>query len=115
MEVAATGHVLFGLNPLWVSTALLIATYAAIMSEKLNRAIVALLGAGLMITLGLLNQEQAVEGIDFNTLALLTGMMLIVAIARRSGIFQYVAIISAKAARASPAGVEIVSIMVDAI
>ena len=105
MEVAATGHVLFGLNPLWVSTALLIATYAAIMSEKLNRAIVALLGAGLMITLGLLNQEQAVEGIDFNTLALLTGMMLIVAIARRSGIFQYVAIISAKAARASPAGI----------
>jgi Na+/H+ antiporter NhaD/arsenite permease-like protein len=105
MEDAATGHVLFGLDPLWTSTALLIATYLAIMSEKLNRAIVALLGAGLMITLGLLNQEQAVEGIDFNTLALLTGMMLIVAIARRSGIFQYVAIISAKAARASPAGI----------
>jgi Na+/H+ antiporter NhaD/arsenite permease-like protein len=105
MEEAATGHVLFGLDPLWVSTALLIATYATIMTEKLNRAIVALVGAGLMISLGFLNQEQAVEGIDFNTLALLTGMMLIVAIARRSGIFQYVAIVSAKAARASPAGI----------
>lgn len=105
MEEAATGHALFGLDPLWVSTFLLIATYAAIMSEKLNRAIVALLGAGLMITLGLLNQEQAVAGIDFNTLALLTGMMLIVAIARRSGVFQFVAIISAKAARANPAGI----------
>jgi Na+/H+ antiporter NhaD/arsenite permease-like protein len=105
MEVAATGHVLFGLDPLWVSTALLIVTYATIMTEKLNRAIVALVGAGLMISLGILNQEQAVEGIDFNTLALLTGMMLIVAIARRSGIFQYVAIVSAKAARASPAGI----------
>jgi Na+/H+ antiporter NhaD/arsenite permease-like protein len=105
MEEAATGHVLFGLDPLWVSTALLIATYATIMTEKLNRAIVALVGAGLMISLGLLNQEQAVEGIDFNTLALLTGMMLIVAIARRSGIFQYVAIVSAKAARASPGGI----------
>jgi Na+/H+ antiporter NhaD/arsenite permease-like protein len=105
MEEAATGHVLFGLDPLWVSTALLIATYAAIMTEKLNRAIVALLGAGLMISLGILNQEQAVEGIDFNTLALLTGMMLIVAIARRSGIFQFVAIVSAKAAKASPAGI----------
>ncbi len=93
---------MFGLDPLWVSTALLIATYATIMTEKLNRAIVALVGAGLMISLGILNQEQAVEGIDFNTLALLTGMMLIVAIARRSGIFQYVAIVSAKAARASP-------------
>ena len=105
MEAPATGHVLFGLDPLWVATALLIATYAAIMSERLNRAIVALLGAGLMITLGLLNQEQAVAGIDFNTLALLTGMMLIVAIARRSGVFQYVAIVSAKAAKASPAGI----------
>ena len=105
MEEVAPGHVLFGLDPLWVSTALLIVTYAAIMTEKLNRAIVALVGAGLMISLGLLNQEQAVAGIDFNTLALLTGMMLIVAIARRSGIFQYVALVSAKAARANPAGI----------
>src|SRR5688572_28085382 len=85
------------------------------MSEKLNRAIVALLGAGLMISLGLLTQEQAVEGIDFNTLALLTGMMLIVAIARRSGIFQYVAIVSAKAARASPAGILVMLGIVTAI
>lgn len=115
MEDVATGHVLFGLDPLWTSTALLIATYAAIMSEKLNRAIVALLGAGLMITLGLLNQEQAVEGVDFNTLALLTGMMLIVAIARRSGVFQFVAIISAKAARANPAGILVMLGVVTAI
>jgi Na+/H+ antiporter NhaD/arsenite permease-like protein len=115
MEEAATGHVLFGLDPLWVSTALLIATYATIMTEKLNRAIVALVGAGLMISLGILNQEQAVEGIDFNTLALLTGMMLIVAIARRSGIFQYVAIISAKAARASPAGILVMLGIVTAV
>ncbi|GAB2177884.1 ArsB/NhaD family transporter [Dongia sp. agr-C8] len=98
-------HVLFGLDPLWTSTALLIATYAAIMSEKLNRAIVALLGGGLMISLGLLTQEQAVEGIDFNTLALLTGMMLIVAITRRCGVFQYVAIVAAQATKASPGGV----------
>ncbi len=42
-------HVLFGLDPLWTSTILLIVTYAAIMSEKLNRAIVALLGAYLVL------------------------------------------------------------------
>ena len=36
MEEVATGHVLFGLDPLWISTALLIVTYAAIMTEKLN-------------------------------------------------------------------------------
>jgi Na+/H+ antiporter NhaD/arsenite permease-like protein len=108
-------HVLFGLDPLWTATALLIATYAAIMSEKLNRAIVALLGAGLMIALGLLTQEQAVAGIDFNTLALLTGMMLIVAITRRCGVFQYVAIVAAQATRASPAGVLFLLAVVTAV
>ncbi|WP_395019397.1 SLC13 family permease [Dongia sp.] len=108
-------HVLFGLDPLWTSTALLIATYAAIMSEKLNRAIVALLGGGLMISLGLLTQEQAVAGIDFNTLALLTGMMLIVAITRRCGVFQYVAIVAARTARANPAGVLLLLSVVTAV
>jgi Na+/H+ antiporter NhaD/arsenite permease-like protein len=98
-------HILFGLDPLWASTILLIATYAAIMSERLNRAIVALLGAGLMIALGLLNQEEAIRGVDFNTLGLLAGMMMIVAISRRSGVFQYVAIAAAQTCRASPAGV----------
>jgi Na+/H+ antiporter NhaD/arsenite permease-like protein len=106
---------LFGLDPLWTSTILLIATYAAIMSEKLNRAIVALLGGGLMIALGLLTQEQAVEGVDFNTLALLTGMMLIVAITRRCGVFQYVAIMAAQASRASPAGVLVLLAIVTAV
>jgi Na+/H+ antiporter NhaD/arsenite permease-like protein len=108
-------HVLFGLDPLWTSTVLLIVTYAAIMSEKLNRAIVALLGGGLMISLGLLNQEQAVAGIDFNTLALLTGMMLIVAITRRCGVFQYVAIVAARLVRASPAGVLVLLAAVTAV
>ena len=98
-----TGHVLFGLDPLWTATALLLMTYAAVMSERVNRAIVAMLGAGLAVTLGLLNQAQAVAGIDFNTLALLIGMMLIVAVMRRSGVFQYVAILTAQACRARPA------------
>jgi len=50
----------------------------------------------------LLTQAQAVAGVDFNTLALLIGMMLIVAIARRSGIFQYVAILAAQATAPTP-------------
>jgi Na+/H+ antiporter NhaD/arsenite permease-like protein len=115
MEAATAGRAIFGLDPLLVSTVLLIATYSVIVTEKLNRAIVALLGAGLMIALGLLNQEQAIKGIDFNTLALLTGMMLIVAIARRSGLFQFLAIVSAKAARARPAGILLMLAIVTAV
>ena len=95
-------HVIFGLDPLWVSTALLLLTYAAIMTEKVNRAVVALLGAGLMISLGVLNQEQAIHGVDFNTIALLTGMMILVNIARKSGVFQFVAFWSARKAGGVP-------------
>lgn len=45
-----TGHVVFGWDPIWVSGILFLATYAAIVTEKVNRAVVALTGAGLMIS-----------------------------------------------------------------
>ncbi len=79
-SVETAGHIIFGWDPLWVSSILFVATYAVIVSEKVNRAIVSLLGAGLMVMLGILNQETAISGIDFNTLGLLTGMMVIVTI-----------------------------------
>jgi Na+/H+ antiporter NhaD/arsenite permease-like protein len=96
--------VLFGLSPLWVSTILLIVVYASIITEKVNRATIALLGGGIMIGVGVLDQAEAIRGIDFNTIALLTGMMILVSVSRRSGMFQYVAIWSAQRAKASPAG-----------
>jgi len=102
------GHassVYFGLNPMWVSTILLALTYVLIMSEKVNRAIVALIGASVMILIGVFNQEEAIKGIDWNTIGLLTGMMILVSISRRSGMFQYIAIWSAQAAKAHPAGI----------
>ena len=102
MHAAFSSNVVFGLDPMWVSAILMVAVYGAIIADKINRAIVALLGAGLMIQLGVLDQAEAVRGIDFNTIALLTGMMILVAIARRSGMFEYVAIWSARKARAEP-------------
>ena len=96
---------IFGLNPLWLSTVVMIVTYGVIISEKLNRSIIALLGAMLMIMFGLLTQEQAVAGIDFNTIGLLVGMMIIVSITRKCGVFEYLAIWSAKLVKASPAGI----------
>ena len=112
-ELAA--HMIFGWDPLWVSSILFIATYAVIVSEKVNRAIVSLLGAGLMITLGVLNQETAISGIDFNTLGLLAGMMVIVAITRRSGVFQFVAVWSAKKVQARPWGILLMLSVVTAL
>ena len=83
----------------------MIVTYGVIISERLNRSIIALLGAMLMIMFGLLTQEQAVAGIDFNTIGLLVGMMIIVSITRKCGVFEYLAIWSAKLVKASPAGI----------
>ncbi|HEY5215404.1 MAG TPA: ArsB/NhaD family transporter [Pseudolabrys sp.] len=105
MTAHTVPHVYFGLNPMWVSTCILAITYATIMSEKVNRAIVALLGAGVMILVGVLDQDEAIKGVDWNTIGLLTGMMILVSISRRSGMFQYLAIWSAKAAKAHPAGI----------
>ncbi|HVI14241.1 MAG TPA: ArsB/NhaD family transporter [Pseudolabrys sp.] len=75
------------------------------MSEKVNRAIVALIGACVMVIVGVLDQEEALKGVDWNTIGLLTGMMILVSISRRSGMFQFLAVWSAKAARAHPAGI----------
>ncbi|MDJ0863421.1 MAG: ArsB/NhaD family transporter [Gammaproteobacteria bacterium] len=114
-ESGAVTHVIFGWDPLWVSTILFIVTYAVIVTERVNRAIVSLLGAGLMITTGILNQEMAVRGVDFNTLGLLTGMMVIVAITRRCGVFQFVAVWSAKKVQARPWGILVMLSIVTAV
>ena len=104
MHAAASG-VFLGLNPLWLATVVMIVTYGVIISERLNRSIIALLGAMLMIMFGLLTQEEAVAGVDFNTIGLLVGMMVIVSITRKSGVFEYLAIWSAKLVKANPAGI----------
>jgi Na+/H+ antiporter NhaD/arsenite permease-like protein len=98
-------HIFFGLDPMAVSTVILCVTYSVIIWDKLNRAIVALLGASLMVVIGALDQTEALKGIDWNTIGLLTGMMILVSISRRSGMFQYLAIWSAQRAKAHPAGI----------
>jgi Na+/H+ antiporter NhaD/arsenite permease-like protein len=108
-------HLVFGLNPLAVSTAILVLTYAVIIWDRFNRAVVALLGAAVLIVIGALDQAEAVKGIDWNTIGLLTGMMILVAIARRSGVFQFVAIWSAQRVNANPAGILLLLQIVTAV
>ncbi|MDQ6974432.1 MAG: ArsB/NhaD family transporter, partial [Mariprofundaceae bacterium] len=107
--------VIFGLDPTWVAVAILLLVYGIIMSEKFNRAVLSLLGAGLMILCGVLNQQQAVAGIDFNTIGLLTGMMVIVAISQKTGMFQYVAIKAAKLVKGEPWWILVMLSLVTAI
>jgi len=101
MASGATTTIL-GVSPMIASTVVLATTYAVVISEKVNRSIVALVGACIMVIAGLLTQEEAIKGVDFNTIGLLTGMMILVSISRRSGMFEYVAIKAAQIARAHP-------------
>ena len=112
---AAVMQVIFGLNPMWYASTVFVLTYLLIMVERLNRAIIALTAAGLMIMGGVLTQEAAIRGIDFNTIGLLTGMMIIVAITRQSGVFQYLAIWSAKRVNANPWGILVMLVLVTAV
>ncbi len=85
-----------------ISVAIFLVAYALIMAEKLHRALISMAGAVFIILFGVLAQEEAFAAIDWNTIGLLIGMMIIVAVTRRSGVFEYVAIWAGRAAKGNP-------------
>ena len=68
-----------------------VVAYALIASEKIDRTIVALLGGLLVVVLGIIDQEEAFEAIDFNVIFLLAGMMVLAGGLSQTGFFQFVA------------------------
>ncbi|NWF35852.1 ArsB/NhaD family transporter [Mariprofundus sp. KV] len=115
MREHTAASVLFGLDPTWVALSILLVVYGVIMMERYNRAVLALLGAGVMILCGVITQQQAIAGVDFNTIGLLTGMMVIVAICQKTGMFQYVAIRAAKSVNGRPWGILVMLSVVTAL
>ncbi|WP_200760956.1 ArsB/NhaD family transporter [Effusibacillus dendaii] len=85
-----------------VAIGIFLVTYALIISEKIHRTLVAMLGGILMVVFGVVNQETAIHHIDFNTLGLLIGMMIIVSITAETGLFKFMAIWAAKKAKGAP-------------
>ncbi|NTV89385.1 MAG: hypothetical protein HGA22_03340, partial [Clostridiales bacterium] len=85
-----------------LSAVIFIGAYVLIIIDKLDRTVVALCGAALMILLRILSQEEAFLEIDYNTLALLISMMVIVMITKRSGVFEYLAVKTVKISKANP-------------
>jgi Na+/H+ antiporter NhaD/arsenite permease-like protein len=83
--------------------------------ELVHRTVAALLGAALLISLGIVHQEEAAtEFIDWNTIGLLAGMMVIVAILENTGVFEYLAIKSAQWGKARPGRILILLAVVTA-
>ncbi|MGV9991551.1 SLC13 family permease [Streptomyces sp. NPDC003374] len=90
----------------WAAVVVFVGAYALIISEKIHRVAVALGGAGLMLALGATDDVSAFysedSGIDWNVIFLLMGMMMIVGVLKKTGMFEYLAIWSVKKARARP-------------
>ncbi|BCB96859.1 arsenical pump family protein [Dissulfurispira thermophila] len=84
----------------WTATTIFLLAYALIVSEKIHKTIIAIFGAGLMLVLKILHQHEAFHveefGIDWNVIFLLISMMIMINLMRPTGVFEYIAIKSAK-------------------
>lgn len=85
-----------------LSVVVFLIVMAAIVTEKVHRTVAAVAGAVVLVFLHVLTVDDAVSYIDFNTIGVLIGMMLFVAVVRNSGLFEYVAIKAAKIAKGNP-------------
>ncbi|EMT45022.1 ArsB/NhaD family transporter [Anoxybacillus flavithermus] len=100
----------------YAAIAIFLVTYAIIISEKVNRAVIALLGAAFMIIFGIVDLHQAyTHHIEWGTITLLIGMMILVSITSKSGFFQYVAVKAAKVAKGSPIHILVILSLLTAV
>lgn len=87
----------------------------AIISEKVNRCVASLGGSLLMILFKILPLESGLSHIDFNTIGVLIGMMLFIAVVKNSGLFEYIAIWTAKKTKGDPWQIMISFVLITAI
>ena len=97
-----------------VAIVVFLVVIVAIMTEKVHRTAAALAGSVLLLLTGVLDVEAAVGYIDFNTIGVLIGMMLFVAVVKNSGLFEYVAIKAAKMAKGDPWKIMVAFIVITA-
>ena len=96
-----------------------VAAYVLIATERIHRVAAALAGASAMVLLGVMDAHTAFfseeTGVDWNVIFLLLGMMIIVSVIKQTGVFEYVAIWSAKRARGRPFAVMVMLIVITAV
>ena len=89
-----------------VSSLIFVATLVIILSERMDATIVAMAGGAAMVTvgtaMGFYSQEQALRSVDFDTLGLLLGIMILALLLEKTGFFQYMAILAGKLSRGNP-------------
>jgi Na+/H+ antiporter NhaD/arsenite permease-like protein len=107
------------MSDFYLATGIFFVAYALIVSEKVHKTVVALAGAALVLLLKILDQDEAFHsetyGVDYNVIFLLIGMMIIINIMKDTGVFQWLAIKSAKWARGEPVRLMVILSVVTAI
>lgn len=97
------------------SVAIFLIALAVIISEKVHRAVVALVGAALVLMIGLMPFDEALTHIDFNTLGVLFGMMLFISVVKMSGLFEYLAVACAHLAKGQPWMIMVLFVLLTAV
>jgi Na+/H+ antiporter NhaD/arsenite permease-like protein len=104
---------------IYYAIAVFVVAYALIISERFNKTTVALVGAGLMVCLPVMDSPDVFysqnSGIDWDVIFLMLGMMIIVSILRHTGIFEYLAIWAVKRSNGSPLRIMILLMLVMAL
>lgn len=85
-----------------IAVAVFLIVILLIISERVHRTAAAMAGAMVLILTGVMSADKALSYIDFNTIGVLVGMMIFVAIVRQSGMFEYIAVRAAKAVHGDP-------------
>src|SRR5918998_5384434 len=88
-----------------VAVGIFVAALVVIATERIDRTKVALIGATLVLLTQTIDQEVAIESVDFNTIGLLAGMMLMVKLTESTGVYNYLAIRAGQLSRGRPAAV----------
>jgi Na+/H+ antiporter NhaD/arsenite permease-like protein len=105
-EAAQAGAGVVMNYPFWLATAIFVIAYVVIVSERIHKTVVAILGGALMLVLKILEQHEAFHleefGIDWNVIFLLISMMVIINLMKPTGLFEYIAIKSAKWGKGDP-------------
>lgn len=98
-----------------IAIVIFVVVMLAIMTEKLHRSLAAIVGAMVVLALHVMPFDAAMEHIDFNTLGVLLGMMLFVSVVKLSGVFEYLAIKSARIARGDPWKIMLLFVLLTAV
>lgn len=98
-----------------ISVIVFLLVMAAIISEKMHRAVAAMAGAVILLLFHVLSVDEATTYVDINTIGVLVGMMLFVAVVKNSGLFEYVAIKAAKLTKGRPMAILVVFAIITAV